>query len=169
VAHPAAVAPTGRVGPACDDADVGIPRVVYRAIWALDRLLDRLSGGRFDEIRRGPRTLRLTTTGRKSGEPRENALYYLETDGAYAVVASNAGGDSDPGWWLNLQARPDASIRLGRRRLPVRARKATPDEETALWPALDRMFPAYRSYRTMTTRPISIVLLEPTLKAASQA
>jgi F420H(2)-dependent quinone reductase len=71
--------------------------------------LIRLSGGR---IRRsflftgGMPVLVLTTTGRKSGQRRSTPVGYLEHGDAYAVLASNAGNDSSPAWWLNLQADP---------------------------------------------------------------
>lgn len=137
-----------------------IPRAAYRLGWALDRLADRLSGGRCDTLRPGPPTLRLATIGRRSGERRENALYYLEVDGSYAVVASNAGSDRDPAWWQNLQQWPETTVRVDGRRIAIRARRATPIEESALWPRLEAMFGRYREYRAMATRPIPIVLLE---------
>ena len=51
-------------------------------------------------MRPGPPTLRLTTIGRKSGEPRVNGLYYVERDGNLIVAASNAGDARVPAWWL---------------------------------------------------------------------
>jgi deazaflavin-dependent oxidoreductase (nitroreductase family) len=103
----------------------------------------------------------LTTIGRKTGEPRVNGLYYIEHDGDLIVVASNAGDARVPAWWLNLQARPEATVRIGRHGRQVRARQATPAEETRLWPLLDRANGAYWEYRRTSGRHIPIVILEP--------
>ena len=90
-----------------------------------------------------------------------NGLYYVEHDGDLVVVASNAGDARVPAWWLNLQARPEATVRIGRRARHVRARQATPADEARLWPLLDRANPAYREYRRASSRHIPIVILEP--------
>jgi deazaflavin-dependent oxidoreductase (nitroreductase family) len=137
-----------------------IPRFVYRVAWALDRLADRLTAGRWDSMRPGAPTLRLTTTGRKTGAIRKNALYYLDHAGGYAVVASNAGSDRDPAWWLNLRQHPEAIVRVGRQRIPVRARQATPEETARLWPRFDGLLSVYAGYRAQTDRTIPVVILE---------
>jgi deazaflavin-dependent oxidoreductase (nitroreductase family) len=137
-----------------------IPRAVYRIFWALDRLIDRLTGGRWDARRPGPPTLRLTTVSRRTGEPRECPLYYLEHDDSFAVVASNAGSDRDPAWWLNLKARPEASLRVRGRRFPVKARQASEEEGRSLWPRFDELFWGYAQYRSQTSRPLPIVIFD---------
>jgi deazaflavin-dependent oxidoreductase (nitroreductase family) len=139
---------------------VRIPRFVYRISWALDRLLDRLTGGRWDARRPGPPTLRLTTRSRRTGEQRECALYYLERGGSFAVVASNAGSDRDPGWWLNLKAQPEASLRVRGRQIPVRARQASEEEARSLWPRFDGLFWGYAQYRSQTSRPLPVVIFD---------
>lgn len=131
----------------------------------LDRVVDRLTGGRWDATRPGPPTLRLTTRSRRTGEPRESPAYYLEHDGSYCVVASNAGSDRDPGWWLNLKAHPEASLRVHGRRIPVTARQATEEEARALWPRFDGIFSGYAQYRAQTSRPLPIVILRPTTQS----
>ena len=103
----------------------------------------------------------LTSVGRKSGEVRTNALYYLEDGRNLIVVASNAGLGRDPSWWLNLQAAPDTTVRTGRHDRVVRAREASPEEREPLWPCLVGLNPDYARYQAMTTRPIPVVILEP--------
>ncbi len=141
-----------------------VPRAVYRLLWAFHRGLRRISGGRIGT--RPPSddsagTLFLHTVGHKSGQPRYNGLYFLEEGGNLVVVASNAGADSDPAWWLNLRAHPDAEVEIGARRRPVRARPATTDETARLIPRLDRANADFVTYRAKVTRPIPIVILEP--------
>ena len=106
-------------------------------------------------------TLFLHTIGRKSGEPRTNGLFYLDDGPDIIVVASNAGADREPAWWLNLQAQPDAEVEMGGKRHPVRAREATTDEAARLWPRLDAANPDFVTYRARVSRQIPVVVLEP--------
>jgi len=140
------------------------PRPVLRLYWWLHRALRRVSGGRLGTTRPrgdGVGTLFLHTVGRRTGEPRANALYFLDEGSDIVVVASNAGADTDPAWWLNLQARPEAEIEIGGQRRHVRARVATTEEADRLWPRLDAGNPDYAAYRAKVDRPIQVVILEP--------
>jgi F420H(2)-dependent quinone reductase len=132
-----------------------------RALWAVHRFLDRVSGGRVRTDRAWKPTLWLTTVGRKSGTTRENALIYIEDGPNLVVVASNAGADKNPAWFRNLMASPATSVRIGRDQRSVHARVASEPEAIELWPRLDAVNPDYADYRRQTTRPISIVILEP--------
>ncbi len=140
------------------------PRAVLRLGWAIHRGLRRISGGRFGtSTPHGDRlgTLFLHTVGRKSGQPRVNAVYYLEDGPSLVVVASNAGDENDPAWWLNLRAAPDAEVEISRRRRPVRARPASVEETARLWPRLVAGYPEYAAYPVKARRPIDVVILEP--------
>ena len=105
-------------------------------------------------------TLFLVSTGRKSGKVRRNGLFYIEDGEDFIVVASNGGDIADPQWWKNLQAQPDAVVDIGTHHVPVRARAATPDEATRLWPRLEAAYPDFRVYRAGVLRRIPIVILE---------
>jgi F420H(2)-dependent quinone reductase len=140
------------------------PRPVLRAVWALHKGIDRLTGGRIGTARAsGHRlgTLFLVSTGRTSGEPRRNALYYVEDGLNLIVVASNAGADVDPGWWRNLQAQPNADVEIAGQRRGVHARAATAEERARLWPRLVRGSTTFTGYQAKTTRPLPVVILEP--------
>ena len=149
------------------------PRPVLHVFWALHRGVRRLSGGRLGtSVPRGERvgTLFLHTVGRKSGQPRSNALFYVVEGADLVVVASNAGADVDPAWWLNLRDQPDAEVEIAGRRRPVLARTATADEAARLWPRLDTANPDYAAYQARATRPIPLIILEPrSTKAVSLA
>jgi deazaflavin-dependent oxidoreductase (nitroreductase family) len=54
----------------------------------------------------GTPVLLLTTSGRRSGEPRPVTLTYFEDGNRFVVVASNAGENRHPAWWLNLEEHP---------------------------------------------------------------
>jgi deazaflavin-dependent oxidoreductase (nitroreductase family) len=90
-----------------------------------------------------------------------NGLFYLEDGPNVVVVASNAGSDSDPAWWLNLRDGPDAETEIGGRRRPVRARPATAEEAARLLPRLDAGYQEFATYRAKARRPIPVVILEP--------
>jgi deazaflavin-dependent oxidoreductase (nitroreductase family) len=138
------------------------PRAVLRLGWALHGGLFRATGGRLgtQPANGGLGTLFLLSTGRRSGAERRNAIFYIEDGPDFVVVASNAGADQEPAWWLNLQGRPDAEVEIAGDRIPVHARAATDAEATRLWPRLDARNPDYVAYRAKTSRPIAIVILE---------
>jgi deazaflavin-dependent oxidoreductase (nitroreductase family) len=122
------------------------------------------SGGR---IRRsflftgGMPILVLTTTGRKSGQCRSTPVGYLSYGNAFAVLASNAGSDRPPAWWLNLQAHAIAEVLVDRTGHTVRARRATASEDEALWTEFARLNPGFDEYRNLTERKLPVVLLDP--------
>ena len=112
------------------------PWFVHTA-WRVHRALHRLSGGRFlwtPSNKRGWGVLRLTTTGRKSGQPRTVIIGYLEEGDDLVAMAMNGWDEGHPAWWLNLLATPEATVRLsGRSPRPVRAREAIGEERDRLW------------------------------------
>lgn len=123
----------------------------------------RWSGGR---IRRsfvftgGMPLLVLTTVGRKTGELRSTPVGYLAFGDGYAVIASNAGSDRTPAWWLNLQANPRAEVLVDRHREVVWARRATEAEDAEAWAEFARLNPGYDEYRNLTRRTIPVVILD---------
>jgi F420H(2)-dependent quinone reductase len=123
----------------------------------------RWSGGR---IRRsflftgGLPVLVLTTRGRKTGKSRSTPVGYLRYGNGFAVIASNAGSDRVPAWWLNLQADPNAEILVDRAQRRVTARRATDSEDAALWEQFAALNPGYGEYRRLTHRRLPVVILE---------
>ena len=103
----------------------------------------------------------LTTTGRKSGKQRRVPLMFVEDDGKYAIVASRAGSDAPPVWWLNLQAEPNASIEIRGKSTAVAAAEASQADHDRLWPELTAIYPTYDEYVKRTERRIPVVLLTP--------
>lgn len=132
------------------------------AFWKLHGWLFRVSGGRIGGRVVGLPVLMLTTTGRKSGEPRSNVLTYLPEGDAAVVFASNAGEPKHPAWWLNLLADPHATVQRGHEVVPVVAREAEGEERERLWNAIVRAQDAYAEYARRTSRRIPVVVLEPT-------
>jgi len=127
--------------------------VVHRALY-------RVSGGLLGANVGAP-VLLLTTLGRKSKQSRTTPLLYLEEGDNWIVVASNAGDDRHPDWWLNLKANPVAQIHIKRKVSQVRAREATEMERDRLWALLVGMYSVYNDYQRRTSRKIPIIFLEP--------
>ena len=125
------------------------------------RALYRATGGRIGARLGGLDMLLLTTRGRRSGEPRTVPLACFADGANRVVVASNNGQDSDPAWWRNLQAHPDAEVTLGRESWKAAAALASAEERARLWPALKRTNPAYVRYERKTDREIPVVILRP--------
>jgi deazaflavin-dependent oxidoreductase (nitroreductase family) len=103
----------------------------------------------------------LTTTGRKSGKQRSIPLGYLRVGDSFAVLASNAGNDRTPAWWLNLQAKPNAHVLAERTHYAVKARAANPTEDQVIWREFKRLNPGFDEYRNLTQRRLPVILLEP--------
>ncbi len=108
----------------------------------------------------GTQTLILTTTGRKSGEPRPMALIYGQHGDDYLVVASKGGAPQHPAWYLNLNANPDVEVQVWGDKFNARARTATPEEKQELWPIMTKEWPSYDEYQKKTDREIPLVVLE---------
>ncbi len=123
--------------------------------------LHKLTRGRLGSRLLGADVLTLTTTGRRSGQPRDSPMFYLKGSGYYAVVASNAGSPKPPAWYLNLQAQPTATAHVAGATHHVRSRPATNSEVEELWPRFVDMYSGYDYYRSITTRTLPVLILEP--------
>jgi len=107
-------------------------------------------------------TLLLTTTGRKSGEPRALPLLYGEVGNSYVVIASKGGLPSHPSWYLNLEGNPDCELMVGAKPVSARARVAEGEERERLWEQMAAMYPPYREYQERAgARTIPVVVLDP--------
>ena len=138
-----------------------MPNVMERAFAGLHKGIYRASGGRLMGSFDGMPVLMLTTTGRKSGKARTTPLMYIEENGTYAVVGSAAGRPQHPAWFLNLQASPEASVRIGKETRRVRARVADEAERDRLFGAFKTTAKRYAGYEQKTDRRIPVAILEP--------
>jgi deazaflavin-dependent oxidoreductase (nitroreductase family) len=118
------------------------------------------SGGRDGHIWEGVTTLLLTTTGRRSGQPRTTPLIYGRAGERYLVVASRGGAPKHPDWYQNLVAQPVVQVQVMADRFSARARTATAAEKPALWKTMISIWPPYDEYQTRTSREIPVVILE---------
>jgi len=106
--------------------------------------------------------MHLTTVGRRSGEPREVILGYV-VDGATPVtLAMNGWDEGHPAWWLNLEANPDATIRVtGEPPRTVRARRAEGPERDRLWRRWAEVDDGLDAYAASRSADTPVVVFEP--------
>jgi deazaflavin-dependent oxidoreductase (nitroreductase family) len=132
-----------------------------RLFYVIHRAIYRLSGGRIFSRSLGCPVVLLTTTGRKSGEPRTAPIFGFAEGQSVVVVPSNAGKKHFPAWYFNLRANPLAKVQLGSEIRTVRAREATSEERERLWSRLVTYYGGYQVYRERTERHIPVVILDP--------
>ncbi len=113
-------------------------------------------GGQFD----GTALLILTSTGAKSGEPRESPLVYRPEGDDLVIFASKGGAPTNPDWLHNLRAHPEASVEVGTETKQVVAREAQADERARIWEAHKVEYPGFADYEAKTDRMIPVVVLE---------
>jgi F420H(2)-dependent quinone reductase len=141
------------------------PRWFVVTAWHVHRWIVRATGGRWGLWRPRPGkwgALRLTTTGRRSGDARKVIIGYFEDGPNLISMAMNGWGAAEPAWWLNLQAHPAAVVELpGGVRRDVRGRAAAGAERERLWQRwreIDRGLDGLASRRPRET---AVVVLEP--------
>jgi F420H(2)-dependent quinone reductase len=139
------------------------PRWFIRLFWQLHRAVIRVTGGRLGLWLPTKRwgTVRLTTTGRRTGQPRHVILGYFEDGPNLVTLAMNGWGPAEPAWWLNLQAHPEARAELAGSQLAVTGRAAEGEERARLWARwaeIDKDLDAYAARRPHET---AVVVLEP--------
>jgi deazaflavin-dependent oxidoreductase (nitroreductase family) len=119
----------------------------------------RANGGKVAGFEHQPLLL-LHHKGAKSGVERVNPVAYQPVGDGFAVFGSKAGGPTNPDWYHNLRANPDAVVEVGTETIPVRARVAEGEESDRIWAEQKRLNSNFADYETKTTRPIPVVVLE---------
>lgn len=137
-------------------------KVGPKVVPATDKLLHKLTGGRVIVSRLLVPSMVLTTTGRKSGLPRESPLACVpDGDGGWWVVGSNFGREHHPAWTGNLIADPNATVSYDHHETNVVAHLLTDEEKAAVWPRLTAVWPAYDDYVQSSGRNIRVFHLTP--------
>ena len=133
---------------------------LIHAMTALNVLAFKLTGGWLGgRFRGGAPVCLVTTTGKRSGQPRTVALLYLMDGEDVVLVASKGGMSHSPGWYHNMTAHPDVEVQIGSARRSMRARRASDAEKAALWPRLVAMYRDYDDYQARTSRNIPVMIL----------
>ncbi len=136
----------------------------------IDRLLHRLTRGRFHLADAAVPTLLLTVEGRRSGLPRTTPLAYVPDGDAYLVVGSNWGQADHPVWTLNLMAADTAEVEARGRRVVVRPQLLEGIERERVWGQLTAVWPTYDDYTERAGgRTLRVFRLVPVGAAATGA
>jgi len=112
-------------------------------------------GGPFE----GATLLLLTHKGAKTGTERTNPLAYIEEDGRYFVFGSKGGASTNPDWYHNLRANPNAAIEIGTEKFDVTAEVLTSEERDRVWARNVRERPTFGEYEKRTSRKIPVIAL----------
>jgi deazaflavin-dependent oxidoreductase (nitroreductase family) len=126
--------------------------------------LYKATDGRVGHRLLGVPSLLLRTTGRRSGVTRTNGLVYARDGVDYLVVASKGGSEKPPAWLLNLEAKPEVEMQVGRERQKAASRVLRPSDPdyVRLWKIVnDNNGDRFNAYQSETSRPIPVVVLTP--------
>ena len=123
--------------------------------------LYKVSGGKLGATFQKAPVALLTTTGRKTGQPRVSPLLYLRDGDTVIIAASRSGSDKNPMWYLNLKANPKVKVQIKDDVRDLRAREANEAERQHYWPKLVAMYPSLEDYQSWTDRVIPLVICEP--------
>lgn len=124
----------------------------------------RETNGERGYIWNGSPTLLLTSTGRKSGEPRTIAIIFTAWKNGWAIVASKGGAPTHPQWYLNVLDNPNVQVQVKGDIYAAVARTAPSPEREEIWAEAIKHWPNYDLYQSRTERQIPVVVLEPTSK-----
>ena len=137
--------------------------LTLKAMNAVHRTVLMVTGGRIGWTVANMPALELTTTGRRSGQPRTVML----TSPAPGGLHARRRGVARWGRHRTLVVPEPLRQPRGRRQLPRRpavpmhARVASAEERARLWPLVVADHKNYADYQTRTEREIPLVLLEP--------
>ncbi len=140
---------------------MSLPAGAVRALGKLNVPIYRATRGRLLGTWGRAPVLLLTSTGRRSGQPRTTPVVYLVEGQRIVLIGSNAGNERPPAWSLNLKADPDCEVQMGGKRRELRARVAQDEERDELWRAMNEQYAGFDDYKQRTTRDIALFVLEP--------
>ncbi len=104
----------------------------------------------------------VTTRGNKTGKLRKTPLMRVEHNGEYALVASKGGAPTNPVWYHNLRADPDAvTLQDGAEPFDVRVREVSGEERAQWWERAVKAYPPYAEYQQRTRRQIPVFVATP--------
>lgn len=112
-------------------------------------------GGNFE----GAPLLLLHSVGAKSGQTRVSPMMYLPDGDRFLVFASKAGAPTNPAWYHNLKANPDATIEVGDDTIEVRAAELPRAERDEKYAEQAALYPGFADYEQKTDRVIPVVAL----------
>ncbi|MEV6628082.1 nitroreductase/quinone reductase family protein [Amycolatopsis sp. NPDC051106] len=104
------------------------------------------AGGEVEGMHR-ERLLLLTTTGRRTGEPRTVPMMYHRDGDRLLVVASNIGAPKHPDWYLNLEADSRVTAEVDGREFAAEALPLLGADYVRTWAELEAQYPFLADHR----------------------
>ncbi len=86
---------------------------------------------------------------------------YIEDGDDLVTMAMNGWGQSEPAWWLNLQAHPDITVQTREGVHTVHAHLAEGAERERLWSRWASVDSNLDAYAERRPSPTAVVVLEP--------
>lgn len=138
-------------------------RTIMKAFTPIHRWVLRASRGRIGQKWSTTRLplLLLTTTGRRSGEPRTAVVGYMETGRDLIVIASKAGLPEHPAWYYNILVNPEVTVERNGVTQAMRASVIAGEERDRLWADICARDPVFATYQSGISRQIPVVRLQP--------
>ena len=138
--------------------------LMARILHHADTWMLRLSRGKMTFAQfSGLPIIELTATGAKSGKQRTLPLTGLPDGEKYILIASNFGKTHHPGWYHNLKANPECTVKKNGRAGVYIAREADEQENRRYYDMAISYYVGYAAYRQRAgERKIPVMILEPT-------
>jgi len=121
----------------------------------------RSNGGKVGGSFEGAPLLLLTPTGARSGMARTTPVMYLPDGERLIIFTSKAGAVTNPDWYHNLVAYPEATVEVGTDTIDVLASEASGEERERLYGAQVERIPQFGEYQKRTQRLIPVIVLTP--------
>jgi deazaflavin-dependent oxidoreductase (nitroreductase family) len=120
----------------------------------------RANAGRVAGALTGTPLILIHHIGAKSGIERVTPLACSPQGGRrYAVVASNGGSPTHPGWYYNLKAHPTIKVEFRTETFMVLAEELEGPARDALWPQLIAASPSLDGFQATAARKIPLFML----------
>jgi deazaflavin-dependent oxidoreductase (nitroreductase family) len=124
------------------------------------RVVDQFRAGGPIEGMQRDRLLLLTTTGRRSGEPRTTPMMFHRDGDRVLVIASNVGAAAHPDWYRNLAADPHVTVEIGDETYPALATTTEGADRERVWAELKERYPFFADHEVKAApRTIPVVAL----------
>ena len=120
----------------------------------------RSNGGKVGGSFEGAPLLLLTTTGARSGMARTTPVMYLPDGERLIIFASKAGASTNPDWYHNPIAHPQATVEVGSETFQVTAVEVLGEERDQLYARQAALYPGFAAYEAKTTRRIPVIALQ---------
>jgi deazaflavin-dependent oxidoreductase (nitroreductase family) len=133
------------------------------SLYRIDKLILRFSKGKHTVAELvGLPIIEITTTGAKSGEARTMPLVSLFDGKKIALIGSNFGRKTNPGWYYNLKKHPQCTALVNGSVQNYVARETQGEERQKYWDMAVAIYKGYDLYEIRAAhRQIPVMILEP--------